>query len=114
MATVFVTGATGVLGRGAVKLLIADGHRVRALARNPERAELVTAMGAEPIVGDIYDLDAMTAAMEGAETVLHLATRIPPIEKARVGNELSSDPLPYDESESAEALKPTAENEGRP
>ncbi len=36
------------------------------------------------------------------------------IEKARVGNELSGDPLPYDESESAEALKRTAENEGRP
>ena len=31
------------------------------------------------------------------------------IEKARVGNELSADPLPYDESESAEALKRTAE-----
>jgi hypothetical protein len=36
------------------------------------------------------------------------------IEKARVGRELSSDPLPYDESESDEALKRTAENEGRP
>jgi hypothetical protein len=36
------------------------------------------------------------------------------IEKARVGNELSADPLPYDETESAEALKRTAENEGRP
>ena len=36
------------------------------------------------------------------------------IEKARVGRELSADPLPYDESESAEALKRTAENEGRP
>ena len=35
------------------------------------------------------------------------------IEKARVGNELSADPLPYDESESAAALKRTAENEGR-
>jgi hypothetical protein len=36
------------------------------------------------------------------------------IEKARVGNELSADPLPYDETESAAALKRTAENEGRP
>ena len=36
------------------------------------------------------------------------------IEKARVGNELSAYPLPYDEAESAEALKLTAENEGRP
>lgn len=35
------------------------------------------------------------------------------IEKARVGNELSADPLPYDKAESAEALKRTAENEGR-
>lgn len=35
------------------------------------------------------------------------------IEKARIGNELSADPLPYDETESAEALKRTAENEGR-
>lgn len=35
------------------------------------------------------------------------------IEKARVGNELSADPLPYEEAESAEALKRTAENEGR-
>lgn len=35
------------------------------------------------------------------------------IDKARVGNELSADPLPYDEAESVEALKRTAENEGR-
>ena len=35
------------------------------------------------------------------------------IEKARVGNELSADPLHYDESESAEALKRTADNKGR-
>ena len=38
-------------------------------------------MGAEPIVADIYDLDAMTSAMSGADTLLHLATRIPPIEQ---------------------------------
>jgi hypothetical protein len=35
------------------------------------------------------------------------------IDKARVGGELSADPLPYDESETAEALKRTAENERR-
>jgi hypothetical protein len=35
------------------------------------------------------------------------------IDKARVGNELSADPLRYDESETAEALKRTAETEGR-
>ena len=35
------------------------------------------------------------------------------IEKARIGRELSADPLPDDELESEEALKRTAENEGR-
>jgi hypothetical protein len=35
------------------------------------------------------------------------------IEKARIGNELSTNPLPYDEAESVEALKRSAETEGR-
>jgi nucleoside-diphosphate-sugar epimerase len=83
MATVFVTGATGVLGRATVRQLVEAGHRVRGLARNAERAGLVEALGAEPIIADIYDLDAMTKAMLGADTLMHLATRIPLIEKGR-------------------------------
>jgi len=83
MTTVFVTGATGVLGRGTVGRLLEGGHQVRALARNAERAASIVALGAEPVVGDICDVDAMTRAVGGAELVLHLATRIPPIAKAR-------------------------------
>ena len=83
MATAFVTGATGVLGRGTVERLLAAGHTVRALARTEERARAVAATGAEPIVADIYDRDAMTRAMAGADAVLHLATRIPPITQGR-------------------------------
>ena len=83
MATIFVTGTTGVLGRGAVKLLVEAGHHVRGHARNAERAALVEALGAEPIVADLYDGDAMPSAMAGADTLLHLATSIPPVEKAR-------------------------------
>jgi nucleoside-diphosphate-sugar epimerase len=83
MATAFVTGATGVLGRGTVERLLDQGHRVRALARNPERASVISALGAEPVVGDIFDVDAMTRAMAGADSVLHLATRIPPVTQAR-------------------------------
>jgi nucleoside-diphosphate-sugar epimerase len=83
MATAFVTGATGVLGRGTVGRLLAEGCRVRALARNEERASVISAMGAEPIVGDIYDVDGMKRAVTGTDTVLHLATRIPPLMQAR-------------------------------
>jgi Predicted nucleoside-diphosphate sugar epimerase len=83
METAFVTGATGVLGRGTVGRLLDAGHPVRALARNAERASVISAMGAEPVVADIYDVDAMTRAMSGAESVLHLATRIPAMTRAR-------------------------------
>lgn len=83
MATVFVTGATGVLGRGTVARLVEGAHHVRALARNAERASRIAAMAAEPVVADIYDLDAMTRAMAGADAMLHLATRIPPVTQAR-------------------------------
>src|SRR5260221_10315882 len=83
MATAFVTGATGVLGRGTVERLLAAGHTVRALARTEARAPAVAATGAEPVVADIYDRDAMTRAMAATHVVPHLATRIPPITQAR-------------------------------
>jgi nucleoside-diphosphate-sugar epimerase len=83
MATMFVTGATGVLGRAAVAELLDAGHTVRALARNAGRAAVVAAMGAEPVVGDIYDVDDMKRAIAGADTVMHLATRIPTITRGR-------------------------------
>jgi nucleoside-diphosphate-sugar epimerase len=83
MTTVFVTGATGVLGRGTVARLLAEGHAVRALARDAERASVIAAMGAVPVVADIYDVDAMTRAASGSDALLHLATRIPPLTKAR-------------------------------
>lgn len=80
---VFVAGGTGTLGRPTVRLLVAAGHEVRALARTPERSAALRALGAEPVVADFFDLQAMTEAVAGAEAVLHLATRIPPLAEAR-------------------------------
>jgi nucleoside-diphosphate-sugar epimerase len=82
MATIFVTGATGVLGRASVARLLDSGHTVRALARTEERAAAVAAAGAEPFVGNIYDVDDMKRAIAGADTVMHLATRIPEFTRA--------------------------------
>jgi nucleoside-diphosphate-sugar epimerase len=83
MNTVFVIGATGVLGRETVAGLLEAGHEVRALARNAERVAAISAMGAESVVADIYDRDAMTEAVAGADTLLHIATRIPPATEVR-------------------------------
>jgi nucleoside-diphosphate-sugar epimerase len=80
---VFVAGGTGTLGRPTIALLRAAGHEVRALARTEERAAAVRAVGAEPVVADFFDAQAMTAAVAGSEAILHLATRIPPLAQMR-------------------------------
>lgn len=74
---VFVTGATGVLGQCAITALTADGHEVTGLARNTERAALVEAAGAKVSTAQLFDLEAMTAALDGFDVVCNLATNIP-------------------------------------
>jgi nucleoside-diphosphate-sugar epimerase len=79
---IFVTGATGVLGRRVLPLLVAAGHDVTAVARGPEKAELVRSSGATPVAVDLFDPAAVTAAVAGHEVVCNLATNIPPLRKA--------------------------------
>ena len=52
---VFVTGATGVLGRPTVAQLIAAGHEVRGVARSEDAALGLKAAGAEPAHVDLFD-----------------------------------------------------------
>lgn len=83
---IFVTGATGVLGRPVVRMLRDEGHAVRALARSASNDELLERLGAEPVRADLFDPPTLARAVAGADTVLHLATRIPPrSEAARSG-----------------------------
>jgi NAD(P)H dehydrogenase (quinone) len=64
--TVLVTGATGQTGSSTVELLLAGGHHVRALVHsNDERAAKLAAAGAEVVVGDLLDLDAVANAVAG-------------------------------------------------
>jgi nucleoside-diphosphate-sugar epimerase len=61
-----VTGGTGVLGRAFVPLASAVGHQVVA----PDRGDL-----------DLFDPAAVGAAVRAADAVLHLATRIQPLDR---------------------------------
>ena len=79
---VFVTGATGVLGRSAVPLLVGAGHEVRAVARRDDAATALRETGADPVVADLFDLDAVKGVVDGCDAVLHLATNIPPLSRA--------------------------------
>jgi nucleoside-diphosphate-sugar epimerase len=70
---VLVTGATGRVGSRLVPRLLRQGHEVRILVRSRERAEPLTALGAEPVVGDLLEPDSLKPAVRGAEAVVHLA-----------------------------------------
>ncbi len=65
MVMILITGATGTIGSEIVQQLAARGEHVRAVTRDPARAQLPP--GVEVVRGDYTDLDSMTAAMAGAE-----------------------------------------------
>ncbi|HET9558206.1 MAG TPA: NAD(P)H-binding protein, partial [Actinomycetota bacterium] len=72
----FVAGATGALGRRLVPLLVANGHQVTAMTRRVGRTMDLYAAGAEPVVADALDRDAVLAAVTAArpDAVVHQLT----------------------------------------
>lgn len=75
---IFVTGATGELGRPTVDDLVGQGHTVRCSVRDERGAAIVRWLGAEPVAVDLFDGPGLRDAIGNAEVVLHLATAIPP------------------------------------
>ncbi len=71
--TVLVTGATGLAGANVCKLLLERGDRVRALARATADSAPLAALGAEVVVGDITDADAVRRGAEGSDAAIHCA-----------------------------------------
>lgn len=73
--TVFVTGATGLLGNNLVRLLINQGYHVKALVRSLEKAHRQFAENdqLELITGDITDVASFADTLKGCETVFHTA-----------------------------------------
>lgn len=62
----FVAGAAGATGAAVTRLLLERGHHVRAFVHRPdERSEDLAGAGADVVVGDLHDLDAVAAALAG-------------------------------------------------
>ena len=75
---VFVTGATGALGRHLVPGLVAAGHEVTATTRTPGKVAGLRATGAAPVVLDGLDREAVIAAVLAAEpeVIVHQMTAL--------------------------------------
>jgi nucleoside-diphosphate-sugar epimerase len=80
---VFVTGATGVLGRPVVQLLAGNGHEVLGVARSIANIETLRRMGAQPTEVNLFDVNSLKTALNGCDAILHLATKIPASSKVR-------------------------------
>jgi nucleoside-diphosphate-sugar epimerase len=76
---IFLAGATGVIGRPLVKLLVRAGHEVIGTTRSAARAQAIVEAGARAAIVDAFDLAALRAAVLEArpEVVIHQLTDLP-------------------------------------
>ncbi len=70
---VAVTGGSGVVGAAVLHRVVAAGHEVKALARSPESAGKVETFGAEPVAGDVLDVESLRRLVSGADWVFNIA-----------------------------------------
>lgn len=69
---ILVTGATGYIGGRLVPRLLAKGHAVRCVARNPDRLEGHSWPGVEIVAGNLSEAESATAALQGVDVAYYL------------------------------------------
>jgi nucleoside-diphosphate-sugar epimerase len=74
--TIFITGATGLVGGHAVEEALSRGHRVRALVRPSSDTRLLDRWGVERVVGDLEDAAALREGAVGADWIFNCAAKV--------------------------------------
>jgi nucleoside-diphosphate-sugar epimerase len=70
---IFVTGATGYIGRVVTERALAEGHTVYGLSRHEQGDALLKSLGAIPVRGELTTFDVLSRESAAADMVLHLA-----------------------------------------
>ena len=76
---IFLAGASGVIGQRLIPRLVRAGHVVGGMTRSPSKTELLAQLGAEPILCDVFDQDALIAAVRNfkPDVILNELTDLP-------------------------------------
>ncbi|HDR7517683.1 NAD(P)-dependent oxidoreductase [Bacillus mobilis] len=75
---IFVAGATGVIGRSLLPMLIEEGHTVFAMIRNESQVEEMKKVGAIPVIADIFNRHAVFSVLNETtpDVVIHQLTSL--------------------------------------
>jgi 2-alkyl-3-oxoalkanoate reductase len=74
--TIFLTGATGLVGSHAAEEALRRGHAVKALVRASSDTRWLDQIGVEKVAGDLEDADALRRGVEGADWVINCAAKV--------------------------------------
>jgi nucleoside-diphosphate-sugar epimerase len=76
---IFLAGASGVLGQRLIPRLVRAGHVVGGMTRSPGKTELLGHLGAEPILCDVFDREALVQAVRdfAPDVILNELTDLP-------------------------------------
>lgn len=72
--TIFITGATGYIGGSVAHKLVSIGYHVRGLVRSKDKADLLSQLGIEPVMGDLDNTDLLTHQAKLADGVINAAS----------------------------------------
>jgi nucleoside-diphosphate-sugar epimerase len=74
--TVFITGATGLVGSHAAEEALRRGHRVKALVRASSDTRWLDRWGVEKVPGDLENADSLKGGCAGADWVFNCAAKV--------------------------------------
>jgi nucleoside-diphosphate-sugar epimerase len=76
---IFVAGATGVIGLPLTRFLVEASHTVAGMTRTSSKTQLISDLGAQPVVCNVYDAEALTQAVVAfaPDAVIHELTDLP-------------------------------------